>query len=102
MVLADTFCTISICFKVSMAVVPTEEGHRFVVGLAVQIITTYITAAITQLSFCNLYYILWVPSISLFIIAHPYLKNGEQTCGRHIDDSHFCPCEWDRSVSSNL
>ncbi|KAJ7302961.1 hypothetical protein DFH08DRAFT_945425 [Mycena albidolilacea] len=58
MVLADTFCTISICFKVSMAVVPTEERYRFVVGLAVQIITTYITAAITQLSFCNLYYIL--------------------------------------------
>lgn len=60
MILADTICTLAICFEVGLAIVPTQEQFHFVEALAVKIITTYITTAITQLSFCNLYYILWV------------------------------------------
>ncbi|KAJ7860372.1 hypothetical protein B0H14DRAFT_2744507 [Mycena olivaceomarginata] len=58
MILADTVCTLAICFEVGLAIVPTQEHFYFVEALAVKIITTYITTAITQLSFCNLYYIL--------------------------------------------
>ncbi|KAF7345428.1 hypothetical protein MVEN_01560800 [Mycena venus] len=58
MVLADTVCTLAIVFEVGLAIDVTKEHFRFVVALAVKIITTYTSAAITQLSFCRIFYAL--------------------------------------------
>ncbi|KAF8211105.1 hypothetical protein K438DRAFT_105113 [Mycena galopus ATCC 62051] len=58
MALADTVCTLSNFFEVSLAIGPTQQEFHYVVALVVKIITTYITAAVAQLSFCNLFYIL--------------------------------------------
>ncbi|KAF7345459.1 hypothetical protein MVEN_01564000 [Mycena venus] len=58
MVLADTVCTLAICFEVGLAIVPAQENFPFIIALAIQIIATYISAVIMQLNFCHLFYVL--------------------------------------------
>ncbi|KAJ7802377.1 hypothetical protein B0H14DRAFT_2614364 [Mycena olivaceomarginata] len=60
LVFFDTVCTLAISFNVCIAVVkPTTLSLRlFVLPLSMQIITTYISAAIAELFLCNLFYVL--------------------------------------------
>ncbi|KAK7045148.1 hypothetical protein R3P38DRAFT_2609548 [Favolaschia claudopus] len=57
MLLADTICTlainVSLCLTVNGAV--TRNIHAFTIPVAIQIVTTYSTAVITQLFFTNLF-----------------------------------------------
>ncbi|KAF7345416.1 hypothetical protein MVEN_01559600 [Mycena venus] len=58
MLLADTVCTVVLCFKLGLAISPNQEHFRFIVALAIQIIATYVSAVIAQLNFCHLFYVL--------------------------------------------
>ncbi|KAJ7179031.1 hypothetical protein C8R46DRAFT_1072250 [Mycena filopes] len=69
LVLADTFCTLSINFEVGLVLASKTEDFHFVQALAAKIVTTYTSAVITQLFFCNLYRILTRNNIVSGVLA---------------------------------
>ncbi|KAJ6464842.1 hypothetical protein C8R45DRAFT_1023356 [Mycena sanguinolenta] len=60
LVFFDTVCTLAVCVDVGLIVLPptTTNARLLLTPLAIQIITTYISAIISQLFLCNLYFIL--------------------------------------------
>ncbi|KAK7031698.1 hypothetical protein R3P38DRAFT_824996 [Favolaschia claudopus] len=76
MVLSDTICTGAICAEVVLDLVPQPEPLRFITALSIKIVTTYITAAIVQLSFSYLFFVLtknWIVLGALVILIFVHL-----------------------------
>jgi hypothetical protein len=58
LIIADGLCVLSININVCQSIMRGANQLLFVAPIAVQIMTTYISAAIAQLFFCNLFYAL--------------------------------------------
>ncbi|KAJ7892525.1 hypothetical protein B0H14DRAFT_2686719 [Mycena olivaceomarginata] len=75
LIFADGLCVLSININVCQSIMRGANQLLFVAPIAVQIMTTYISAAIAQLFFCNLFYALtrhvWVSgALQLLIFVH--------------------------------
>ncbi|KAJ7321624.1 hypothetical protein DFH08DRAFT_889219 [Mycena albidolilacea] len=60
LIVADGVCVLAVNFNVSLTITGAafRNPHFFVAPIAAQIITTYVSAVIAQLFFCNLFYTL--------------------------------------------